>query len=88
MIDSALKFASTSTFTMFHADATFKLSDIGYPTMSVILTTLSLGFIRVQLSVSRRTYQQKRASLRPKLSNGLCVEPIDWEFRTKNVLVV
>ncbi|KAE8976740.1 hypothetical protein PR002_g25227 [Phytophthora rubi] len=34
MIDSALKFASTSTFTLFHADATFKLSDIGYPVIS------------------------------------------------------
>lgn len=31
MIDGSLLFGSASTFTLFHADATFKLSDIGYP---------------------------------------------------------
>ncbi|GMF31126.1 unnamed protein product [Phytophthora fragariaefolia] len=38
LIDSCLQFTSASVFTLFHADATFNLSDIGYPAISCGLT--------------------------------------------------
>ncbi|KAE9147608.1 hypothetical protein PF002_g19111 [Phytophthora fragariae] len=56
MIDSALKFASTSTFTMFHADATFKLSDIGYPVISCGFTDQARSYqLGALFIVSRRS---------------------------------
>ncbi|GMF57926.1 unnamed protein product [Phytophthora fragariaefolia] len=56
LIDSCQQFASASVFTLFHADATFKLCDIGYPVISFGFTDQARSYqLGVLFVVSRRT---------------------------------
>ncbi|GMF39444.1 unnamed protein product [Phytophthora fragariaefolia] len=56
LIDNILKFGSRDRFALFHADATFKLSDIGYPVISCGFTDPSRSYqLAALFIVSRRT---------------------------------
>ncbi|KAG2794969.1 hypothetical protein PC129_g22121 [Phytophthora cactorum] len=56
MIDSCIKFASPGGYSLFHADATFKLSDIGYPVITCGFTDQARSYqVGAVFVVSRRT---------------------------------
>ncbi|KAK1930459.1 hypothetical protein P3T76_014130 [Phytophthora citrophthora] len=59
LVDACIAFASASNYALFHADATFKLSDLGYPMITCGFTDASRSYqLAAIFVVSRRTWKE------------------------------
>jgi hypothetical protein len=56
LLESCVRFASNTKFSMFHADATIKLSDLGYPVITCEFTDEARSYkVAALFVVSQRT---------------------------------
>ncbi|KAJ8552310.1 hypothetical protein ON010_g10235 [Phytophthora cinnamomi] len=59
LVNACIEYASSSRFALFHADATFKLSDLGYPLITCGLSDSSRSYqLAAIFIVSRRTAKE------------------------------
>ncbi|GMF54051.1 unnamed protein product [Phytophthora fragariaefolia] len=59
LINASIEYASTSRFTLFHADTTFKLSDLGYPVITCGFSDSTRSYqLAAIFAVSRRTSKE------------------------------
>ncbi|KAG3074507.1 hypothetical protein PC116_g17594 [Phytophthora cactorum] len=59
LVEASIEYASGSRFTLFHADATFKLSDLGYPVITCGFSDASRSYqLAAIFIVSRRTAKE------------------------------
>ncbi|KAJ8546622.1 hypothetical protein ON010_g11616 [Phytophthora cinnamomi] len=59
LVNDCIEYASSSRFTLFHADATFKLSDLGYPLITCGYSDSSRSYqLAAIFIVSRRTVKE------------------------------